>query len=73
MSPVNPAHSEKLTTSALKAAGGVAAVAERFVIAFTTAAEAEWFFFGYDKPVSQSDFSFSTFYPGRSVGNDYDF
>ena len=62
-----------MTTSPLEAAGGVAAVAERFVIAFATAAEAEWFFFGYDKPVSQSDFSFSAFNPGGSIGNDYDF
>ncbi len=70
MSPVNPAHSEKLTTSALKAAGGVGAVAERFVVALTTAAEAEWFFFGYSGAVGQRDFCFSTFYPGGPVGND---
>ena len=69
----NPSGSATQTSSALETAGGVGAVAERFVVALTTTAEAERFFFGHDKPVSQSDFGFSAFNPGGSIGNDYDF
>ena len=69
----NPSGSATQTSSALKAAGGVGAVAERFVVALTTAAEAEWFFFGYSGAVGQSDYCFSAFNPGGSIGNDSNF
>ena len=49
------------------------AVAERFFVALTTAAEAERFFFGNNAAVRQSDFSLSALYFSGSVGNDYNF
>ena len=49
------------------------AVAEWFFVALTATAEAERFFFDYDQPVSQSDFGFSAFNPGGSIGNDSNF
>jgi len=69
----NPTRSAKLTSSALKAAGVVGAVAERFFVALTTAAEAERFFFGNNTAVRQRDFSPGALYFGGSIGNDYDF
>jgi len=62
-----------LRYSALKAAGVVGAIAERFLIALTAAAEAEWFFFGNNAAVRKSDFSPVALYFGGSIGNDYNF
>ncbi len=43
-------------------------VAERFLFTRPTAAEAEWFFFGYSGAVGQCDYCFSAIYPCRAVG-----